>query len=257
MNKWIVIYDRFNYNFISNFVNEYGTNRNIIVEFLPDIQEKVRSIKNGYNIFIAIFDTNKIIECVSNISYEIKFLTRIFSVSTADLLHFSIRAISIKINNNYFDITNECLFGRVKELALPIENISTYDFDNKTTSCLNNDTKISNLVDAGPGAYLAGYGIEKKSQWRTDPENSLEFSNLALAEAVQNKNIFMNKNLKFFFIENNIKYYGSYNAYKIDIPLEISLAFAGLIISDKFDENTFKLESNPGIASGKLFKLLF
>ena len=93
----------------------------------------------------------------------------------------------ITLDGIYIDISNESLYGKVEELALPIESIACYDYDNKRSVCLNYMTKINPVIDAKGGAYLPSYGIEKNTQWRLKKEDSLEFSNLALREALLDK----------------------------------------------------------------------
>lgn len=255
MNNLLIIYDKIDIGFNYTFMKEIGFRMydNFKFKIYDDNHPEKMSYLNNHNlsfIFIAIWDTNKVIKCVSNINPEIISKVDIYSVCTTDLTQFSVKPIIIKTSDNYFiEVRNETLFGKAKEIAIPIENISCYDYDNKNSCCLDENTKISYFLDASSKAYVPGYGIEKDTQWRKNKEEALEFSNLALREALIDKKELLITPDKYIVTMNN--QYASYNSFKVNLPTNIILAMAGIGLIDND-----KLEINYGKSAAILLKCI-
>lgn len=252
VDTWLIIFDKSDLGFSYDFMKMIGLriyNNYKFVSFNEKCLDKLQKIEVDFNrLFIAIWDTNKVIKCVSNLSNKIIENIPIYSASTTDLTQFNIQKIKlITLDGLYIDICNETLFGKVDELALPIETIACYDYDNKSAVCLNHSTKIFQISKAKGGTYLPSYGIEKNTQWRLKREDSLEFSNLALREAlIDKKRIFIDENRYIIIKENNVELYGSYNAFRVYLRIEFLLALAGIIVVDN------ELELNSGKATAIL-----
>jgi len=255
MEKWLVIYDKKDLGFIYDFTRE---TKHMVYEdfqffsFDENNVEKMTLIKPSYSkIFIAIWDTDKVIKCVSNISFEVIHNCSIFSSSTTNLFHFGIKPIIHQtLNGYYIELYNEILFGKVNDLALPAESIACYDYDNKRSVCLDEFTHIWNVKDAKPGSYLPSYGIQKNVQWRKNKLDSLLFSNLALREAVKDRDIFIEKPNLIYYVENGEKYYGDYYSYSVNISDDVVFALAGVV------EIEGKLEINNGKSTAILIRII-
>ena len=241
MEIWLIVYEKMDFMFPYNFSNFFSLDFRYI--FVTNEQELPH---NKFDkIFIGIFDTDLIIKFVSKINKNCP----IYSVSTCDLTNFSVKPLVIKTDDNFFvEISNDILFGKVQEMALPIESISSYDYDNKVKACLDENTKVSYLSNARPGAYLPCYGIEKNTQWRKEKINVLNFSNLALREALKEKGQLFITNDKYITTEKN--FYAGYDAFKINIDFDIKLALAGLV------NNQGELEINNGKTAYMLLEKL-
>ncbi len=249
METWLIIYDKYDLSFSLNFRREIGFQpyyNFIYLSYDRNNASKIANNKLVYDkILIALWDTNEIIKCVSHLNSK-----QIFSVSTTDLTPFAIKKTILFSSSGYFiDLCNETLYGKVSEIAIPIETISCYDYDNKRSSCLSENTKISYLKDAGPSAYLPAYGIEKDTQWRDRKEDALEFSNLALREALMDKKYLKFTEDKYIVTKDNK--YGSYCSFQIELHNKIELAFAGII------EDNGELEIDDGSAAATLMKYCF
>jgi len=254
MEEWLIIYDKKDYSFVYDFTKEIGLKmfRNYSFLSLGDNTDNVTQLKKNYKIiFIAIWDTDKIIKCASNLPDKILKNSIIYSCSTTDLSSYSVRQINVlTLDEYYIDVTNEILYGKVKNLAVPCETIACYDNDNKRSVCLEENTQVFSFENAVPGSYVPSYGIEKKTQWRKDKSKALKFSNLALREAVREKKVYLDESDFIYIEENNERLYANYYPYKINIPDKLVFAFAGVI------NNEGILEINNGSATATLVKII-
>lgn len=215
LDKWLIVYDKFDIGFHFTFSKNIGFHPYHDFIFYPFNESKPKPLptQQFHKIFINLPETHKNIIFYQNLPQNTTYT--IFSSCSSNLTNINI----FPIQYLQTPLINQYLF----------ENIFSAKF------------------------FIQSIGINMLDYWKDSPEEALQFSNLALYECLQNKQkISLDPNSKLLTLYTpSKKLFALYNAFTINLPLEISLSLANCHIN-----NNNLLEINSGLASSTLLKLI-